>query len=135
VVLTAGNERKKARIVRKELYRRLKVEKDLSIHVIERDGNCLFSAVSHQIFATTARHREVRTLAASHILSKPQYFRSFVDDITLEAHCRHMMKPGVWGDHLELEAISQYYKCPVEVYSVSVTPLKTYQEGSQHLLN
>jgi len=79
-VLTQGNERKKARIARKELYRKLKAEKDLSIYVIERDGNCLFSAVSHQIFATTARHREVRTLAASHILSKPQYFRSFVDD-------------------------------------------------------
>jgi hypothetical protein len=134
-ILTQANERKAARIAKKEFYNKLREEKDLSIHAIAKDGNCMFAAVSHQIFGTTIKHREVRTLAAGHILSRPSYFRHFVEDGNLEEHCAAMMKTGVWGDHLELEAISQYFKCPIEVYKDSLTPMKTYHENSKHKLN
>ena len=38
-------------------------------------------------------------------------------------------KLGVWGDDVELQAISEIYNRPIEIYSGSNKPLKTFHEN------
>jgi hypothetical protein len=35
---------------------------------------------------------------------------------------------GVWGDDIEIQALSEIYNRPIEIYSHSIEPLKTFHE-------
>lgn len=37
---------------------------------------------------------------------------------------------GVWGDDIELQAISELYDRPIEIFSYSIEPLKTFHENN-----
>ena len=39
-------------------------------------------------------------------------------------------KSGVWGDDIELQAISEIYNRPIEIYSDSKKPLKTFHDNT-----
>ncbi len=36
---------------------------------------------------------------------------------------------GVWGDDIEIQAISELYDRPIEIYAYSIEPLKTFHEN------
>jgi OTU domain-containing protein 5 len=36
---------------------------------------------------------------------------------------------GVWGDDIEIQALSELYNRPIEIYSHSIEPLKTFHEN------
>ena len=42
-------------------------------------------------------------------------------------------KLGVWGDDVELQAISEIYNRPIEIYSGSNKPLKTFHENMNEI--
>ena len=35
----------------------------------------------------------------------------------------------MWGDHLEIQAMSEIYNRPIEVYAMSDSPMKTFHEN------
>jgi len=43
-----------------------------------------------------------------------------------------MKQSGAWGDHVEIQAMSEIYDRPIEVYAYSDTPLNTYQGAPTH---
>ena len=59
------------------------------------------------------------------------YFRAFVVG-DFDAYVSRMCQPGEWGDHLEIQALSEVYDMPIEIYAYSTHPLRTYsrQDGS-----
>ena len=40
-----------------------------------------------------------------------------------------MSQNGFWGDDLEIQAMSEIYKCPVEIFAYSDKPMKTFHES------
>ena len=40
-------------------------------------------------------------------------------------------KNGVWGDDIELQALSELYNRPIEIYSNSIKPLRTFHESKK----
>ena len=36
------------------------------------------------------------------------------------------MQDGIWGDDVEIEALSEIYGRPIEIYSTSVKPIRTF---------
>ena len=41
---------------------------------------------------------------------------------------------GVWGDDIEIQAMSEIYNRPIEIFSYSKFPIKTFHENSSHFI-
>jgi len=48
----------------------------------------------------------------------------------IETYVGKKIKDGVWGDDVEIEAISEIYARPIEIYATSARPIKTFHEDS-----
>ena len=76
-----------------------------SIHSIEGDGNCLFRAVSHQIYGTEEYYDIVRTKCCDYMEIEQEFFSQFVEGgkefFPLYLQAKRMN--GCWGDDPEIE--------------------------------
>lgn len=83
------------------------------------DGNCLFRAVSFQLFGTQERHGQVRRDVVDAMRLDEETFAPFVEDEeTFDAYCSRMAADGEWGDMLELIALSRCFRCRVVVHQL-----------------
>lgn len=78
----------------------------LHIVQIEGDGNCLFRAVSHQLFLSENRHEELRAKCVKHMVKHRKRFEMFCDQ-NFDEHVEEMKKLGTWGDDLEIRALEE----------------------------
>jgi hypothetical protein len=78
-------------------------------------GNCMFEALSHQLFRRTDFHIDIR-------LNCVQFFRdnsAFFSMLALpdgDIYLDEMMREGVWGGFPELLAFSYVYECTINLY-------------------
>lgn len=125
------------------------------------DGNCMFRAVSHQMYGTEDRHVEIRREVCRYMLGQCERFKWLVDPPTVEefrAYVRKRERPvfqgtGEWGDHAEIIALEEAYDRPIEIYAPSdgphkprkthisgelpkelefVTPIRLHYQGNNH---
>ena len=109
-----------------------KLEKlDFFIKKIGGDGNCMFRAVSDQIYGNEDYHGIIREKCMKYLLIERQFFSQFVEggDKEFDNYINMKSQSGVWGDDVELQAISEIYNRPIEIYSGSDKPLKTFHEN------
>lgn len=45
-----------------------------------------------------------------------------------EEYVDYMKKPGAWGDHLELQIISEVFNCRIEIFHLTASPIVIYGE-------
>lgn len=112
---------------------------------ISGDGNCLFHALSDQIYGHENNHEEIRERVVEHMRTHAEYFKLFLDvDTTRRApkrkahaagiskstasptgdtidrafaqHLKTMSQPGVYGDNMEISAFAREYNCDVKIY-------------------
>ena len=86
-------------------------------HHVLGDGNCLFRAVSHQLYGTEEKHLEIRMSLIDFInQNKSKYEQFWIDsNSTFSEHMDSIKNPGSWGTELELKACSDYLSIPVFV--------------------
>lgn len=88
---------------------------------VKGDGNCLFRALSKQLFGAEAMYKNLRMYLTEvineHSEIYSQYFIPNRNTRTFEEHKRKLQIPGTWGTQLELQAISECYQLPVYVCS------------------
>jgi len=116
-----------------ELFReRLRRDFGARIVVQAGDGNCLFRSVSHQVYGDPSHHLLVRRFCVDYMELEADYFSNFVtggdDGTDFKSYADNMRKSGAWGDHLEIQAMSEIYERPIFVYAYSTTPLRTYRD-------
>ncbi len=80
------------------------------------DGSCLFRAVADQVFGDQEMHMAVRTNCMDYILQNADYFRQYVTE-DIESYCERKRFPGVHGNHLEIQALSEMYNRPIHIFS------------------
>ena len=104
---------------------------DFFIKKIEGDGNCMFRAVSDQIYGNEEYHGIIREKCMEYLLIERDFFSQFVEggNQEFDNYIKMKSKLGVWGDDIELQAISEIYNRPIEIYSGSNKPLKTFHEN------
>ena len=100
---------------------------------IEADGNCLFRAISDQLYHDFGNnHAEIRDEICNYISAHKEYFAVFLvlddkdaantddgeDAADFESYVESMRQDGDWGGHLELQAAARLYR--------SVTPLSAF---------
>jgi len=107
-------------------FREILTEKGWEIQDQGGDGNCLFRSVSHQVYGSPDLHLLVREKCMEYIASERPFFENYVSG-DFDQYLKEMKQNGAWGDHVEIQAMSEIYDRPIEVYAYSNVPLNTYQ--------
>ena len=82
------------------------------------DGNCLFRAVSMQVYGDQDWHDRVRAECMDFIAKDRTHYREFVSGDFAEYVSRKRAN-GCFGDNLEIQAMAELYSRPVQVFEES----------------
>lgn len=80
------------------------------------DGNCLFRAVSLQVYGDPSMHMDVRKQCMDHMERDREHFSQFVTGEAFDAYVERKRQEGVHGNNPEIQAISELFNRPVEVF-------------------
>ncbi|EDV97718.1 deubiquitinase OTUD6B [Drosophila grimshawi] len=115
--------------------------RQLALHSIASDGDCLYHAVRHQLQLHGLPDRSVAELRHE----TAQYVRAHKDELIcymthpetgevlndeqFEAYCEDIAKTHSWGGHIELKALSSLLRVPIEVIqAVGASTLLSLEE-------
>ncbi|RHY90144.1 hypothetical protein DYB35_012630 [Aphanomyces astaci] len=92
---------------------------NLRLHAVEGDGNCLFRAVSHQLYGDDQHHGIVRRFCMDYMELQRHFFEPFIvgDASAFDRYVRHKRLDAVWGDDPELQALCELYDRPAQVFA------------------
>ncbi|KAJ6507481.1 hypothetical protein DFH09DRAFT_1265046 [Mycena vulgaris] len=80
------------------------------------DGNCLFRALSDQLYGSPSRHPQLRKDVCDWIARHKARYEPFVeDDRGLDVHLRCMRENATYGGHMELSAFAHLTRRNVKV--------------------
>ena len=88
------------------------------IYRVLADGNCMFHALSHQLFGSPNKDFDVRSLLVRFESKNRSIFSSLLTSLNepdINSHIRKMLAPGVWGTHVELVAAATYFQIPAYI--------------------
>lgn len=57
------------------------------------------------------------------------FFESYIHG-DFNSYIERKSADGVWGDDIELEAMSEIYNRPIEIYAYSTQPMRTFHESN-----
>lgn len=104
----------------KEMSKRGLIIKDM-----EEDGACLFRAISFQMYGDQDMHEAIRQQTMDYIYQNREYFAQFItEDIT--KYVSRKRQNHLHGNHIEIQAMSEMYNRPVELYCYDMTPINIY---------
>lgn len=71
------------------------------------DGNCLFRALSDQLYGDPKYHAHIRAETCDHLAKHADMYAGFVEsDTTFDVYVERMRALGTYGGHLELSAFA-----------------------------
>ena len=100
----------------------------MQIKEVKSDGNCMFRAVSDQVYGKDEYYELLREKCMDYIVILRNFFEPFIED-DFDFYIKEKRKNQTWGDDIELEALSEIYNRPIEIYKGSNIPLKTFHEN------
>jgi OTU-like cysteine protease/SEC-C motif len=118
-----------------ELVSRIESDQNRSLVYINADGNCLFRALSDQLYQDRgSRHAEVRSEVVDFLENQQSQFELFVvtdsddTDDNEGARCYgdyidRLRQDGTWGGNLELVAAATLYQRRITVYTTDLEML------------
>ncbi|XP_065674688.1 deubiquitinase OTUD6B isoform X4 [Hydra vulgaris] len=120
-------------------FEKLLFERNLKIIEINPDGNCLYNSIAFLFNGSTTEDGmlQLRERTSSYMLEHIEDFLPFstnnvTGDIMEEdeytKYCHDIRYTNLWGGQLELRAISQIYKQPIEILQASNPPLMIGEE-------
>ena len=103
----------------------------LLIKDTKKDGNCMFRAISDQVYGTEENFNLIRQKCMDYISLERDFFEEFIEGGKnfFDEYINLKRKNRVWGDDIELQALSELYNRPIEIYSNSIKPLRTFHES------
>lgn len=116
-----GNGKKKASSVSTAEEARfrhiLKKERGLEIREQDGDGNCLFRAISLQVYGDPSMHGDVRKQCMDHMERDQEHFSQFVTGEPFLHYVARTRQDGVHGNNPEIQASSELFNRPIEVFT------------------
>ena len=72
----------------------------------------------------------VRQKCMDYILAAKDFFKNFIEEKleSVEQYVERKRQLQIWGDDVELQALSEIYGRPIEIYSYSNQPMRTFHE-------
>ena len=109
-------------------FKSLLLKNNMQIKEVKSDGNCMFRAVSDQVYGKDEYYELLREKCMDYIVILRNFFEPFIED-DFDFYIKEKRKNQTWGDDIELEALSEIYNRPIEIYKGSNIPLKTFHEN------
>ncbi|CAA9987211.1 OTU-like cysteine protease, putative [Plasmodium knowlesi strain H] len=92
-------------------------KKNFYIKSIRTDGNCLFRAVSDQLYNNEDNYKEIRRLVVDHLLRNEQKYQHFIEyDESYKSYIDRISLDGTWGGQLELQAVGELFNVNILIY-------------------
>jgi len=104
-------------------------QRGLELRQMKQDGNCLFRAVADRVYGDAEMHDVVRRLCLDHIEHERDHFSPYITQ-DFDSYVLRKRRPMTFGNHLEIQAISEIYNRPVEVFDArgdAQTPMNIFQ--------
>ena len=133
------NIQKKQEEDKKEVQRKKDIEqenkfrfnlfkKHYSLHLVKRDGNCLFSSISDQVYGTDKHSKIIREKCMDYIEKNKLFYCQFIEggEAKMPAYIERKRKMGIWGDNLEIQALSEIYDRAIEIYVNLDRPIRSF---------
>ena len=114
-----------------EKFQNVMKKNNFEIKTIRGDGNCLFRAVSDQVYGTDKHYDIIRQKCMDYLEVQKRFFKLFVDG-DFDEYIKQKRMDAIWGDDIEIEALSEIYNRPIEIYSGSITPLRCFHEDKNN---
>lgn len=90
----------------------------------------MFRAVADQIYGDEEMHHEVRRLCMDYVAKNRDHFSQFITEDFNEYLARKRLD-NVHGNHVELQAMSEIFLRPIEVFEYSTDPINTFHPISR----
>ena len=81
-------------------------------------GDCLYKAVSYSLHTDNAAHRALRALVPGWVRVNVETVGPCLLGISAEEYAREAGTPGVWGEHVAIEALAATLRRPINCLSV-----------------
>ena len=92
---------------------------NLYIREMTGDGNCLFRAISDQLYSNEHNCNNVRETLCNHIETNRNDFEPFIeDDEPFETYLQRMRENAEWGGNFELAAAVQCFGVTIVVHNL-----------------
>ena len=110
---------------------------NLEVIQISTDGNCLFRAMSHQLYGNQEFHHIIRRRCCDYIELERHFFEPYVNDEHFEDYLVRIRSDRIWGGNIELIAFSEIYRKTIEVYKDGDEPEahNVFGEGYSQAIN
>jgi len=130
-------EKRKKRLEEERKFLAKLKEQDLTIGIMHGDGNCLFRAIADQVYGNQELHDTIRQRCMDYLDIERNFFGSYIVGgvAKFDEYLNLKRKDGCWGDDVEIQAMSEIYNCPIEIYAYSTTPMRTFHESSEKGIN
>ena len=103
----------------------LREVKGFVIKEMKSDGACMFRAVADQVYGDQEMHKVVRENCMDYMAKNDEFFSKFVTEDFGE-YIQRKRNDRTYGDHVEIQALSEIYNRPIEVYQYSLEPINTF---------
>ncbi|CAN0171642.1 unnamed protein product, partial [Hapterophycus canaliculatus] len=96
----------------------------------EGDGNCLFRAISQQIYGDPGMHGDIRRQCLDFMRKERDHYSQFVAE-AFDSYVSRKEKDGVHGNNPEMQAASELFNRPIEVYvpEKGTVPINIFHGG------
>ena len=115
-------------------FQKIMENNNFLIKKVVGDGNCMFRAFSDQVYGSEKYHNVLREKCMDYLVVQKRFFAQFIEG-DFDSYINEKRKDGIWGDDIELEALSEIYNRPIEIYSGSEKPLRCFHEDKKLYLN
>ncbi|XP_031384627.1 OVARIAN TUMOR DOMAIN-containing deubiquitinating enzyme 6 isoform X2 [Punica granatum] len=104
--------------------------KGLEVKKMLEDGNCLFRAVADQVYGDSELYDDVRQMCIDYMERNRDHFSQFITE-GFVSYCKRKRRDKVYGNNVEIQAMSEMYNRLIHIYSYSTEPINTFQ-GNYH---
>ncbi|GAA5965311.1 hypothetical protein JCM21900_005836 [Sporobolomyces salmonicolor] len=84
------------------------------------DGNCLFRALSDQLYGSPSMHLQLRAEICDYLVAHAEQYRVFIDEDDYKGgfagYVREMRQPGTYGTNMELSGFVHRYRRAVKIF-------------------
>jgi len=95
------------------------------------DGNCLFRAIAHQVYGDPEMHDEVRKRCIEYMEKERDHYSQFVSE-DFNEYIARKKKDKCYGNNMEIQAITEIFNRPIEVYAYGQTdPINIFHNSYQ----
>jgi len=83
------------------------------------------------VYGTDQYYELLREKCMDYLVIMRRFFEPYIGE-NFDEYIKEKRKNQTWGDDIELEALSEIYSRPVEIYKGSDKPLKTFHENKYY---